>query len=64
MWSIIECQLKVINNETINQVSQVYHYWINLNSVNILNETFKDGIVGAQVNFEQLKKYEQIMLEA
>jgi GTPase Era involved in 16S rRNA processing len=39
MWSIIECQLKVINNETINKVSEIYHYWINLNSVNILNQT-------------------------
>ena len=36
MWSVIECQLKAINNATFNQV---YHYWINLNSVNILQET-------------------------
>ena len=36
MWSIIECQLKVINNASFYQY---YHYWINLNSVNILNQT-------------------------
>lgn len=36
IWSVIECQLKAINNATFNQV---YHYWINLNSVNILQET-------------------------
>ena len=36
MWSVIECQLKAINNATFYQV---YHYWINLNSVNILQET-------------------------
>ena len=36
MWSVIQCQLKVINNPNFYQY---YHYWINLNSVNILNET-------------------------
>ena len=36
IWTVIECQLKAINNATFNQV---YHYWINLNSVNILQET-------------------------
>jgi hypothetical protein len=36
MWSVIQCQLKVINNASFYQY---YHYWINLNSVNILNET-------------------------
>jgi GTPase Era involved in 16S rRNA processing len=36
MWSIIECQLKVINNDPFYQY---YNYWINLNSVNILNQT-------------------------
>jgi len=36
LWSIIECQLKAINNATIDQV---YHYWIMINSVNILQET-------------------------
>jgi GTPase Era involved in 16S rRNA processing len=36
MWSIIECQLKSINNTS---VYEVYDYWFNLNSVNILQET-------------------------
>ena len=36
IWSVMECQLKAINNATFYQV---YHYWINLNSVNILQET-------------------------
>jgi len=36
MWSVIQCQLKVINNASFYQY---YQYWINLNSVNILNET-------------------------
>jgi hypothetical protein len=36
IWSIIECQLKAYDNATFNQV---YHYWIKLNSVNILQET-------------------------
>jgi hypothetical protein len=36
LWSVIQCQLKVINNASFYQY---YQYWINLNSVNILNET-------------------------
>ena len=36
MWSIVECQLKAINNSSFFQYCC---YWINLNSVNILNET-------------------------
>jgi GTPase Era involved in 16S rRNA processing len=36
MWSVMECQLDLSSKATFYQV---YHYWINLNSVNILNET-------------------------
>ena len=36
MWSVIECQLNAINNSSFFQYCC---YWINLNSVNILNET-------------------------
>jgi hypothetical protein len=37
IWILIECQLKIINNVT--NMHTVYNYWINLNSVNILQET-------------------------
>ena len=35
IWSIIECQLKI----TSQSIYQVYTYWINLNSFNILRDT-------------------------
>lgn len=37
IWTLIECQLKIINNVT--NMHTFYNYWINLNSVNILQET-------------------------
>jgi GTPase Era involved in 16S rRNA processing len=36
IWTIIECQLKAINNTSFKGI---YGYWITLNSVNILQET-------------------------
>jgi hypothetical protein len=60
IWSIIKCQLKVINNDNMHTI---FNYWINLNSVNILQETdeikyimFKIGsYVGVSLELVSLK---------
>jgi hypothetical protein len=60
LWSIIECHLKTI---MVASVYKVYQYWINLNSVNILQETDEVKYIMFKFNTYltnySLQKYEE-----
>ena len=55
IWTIIECQLKAIN---CTSIFEVYHYWITLNSVNILEGTQEIQYIMYKINIITETEYE------